>query len=129
MADDLPPIGKRKPPFLELDQFWRGSGETYCFRPTCEGCRWDPTCERENTLVPVGPGLNIRRAFRSAPGYQIVSIDYKGIELRVAGQLSGEQVFIKAFREGRDLHQEMAKLAFKTPTPTKEQRRQAKCAN
>jgi hypothetical protein len=122
-------IGDIKPPTLELGQFWRSDNKTYCFRPTCEGCKYDPTCVREEVEAKVGPGLNIRRGFRSRPGYKIVSIDYKGIELRVAAQLSKEPVFLKAFLEDKDLHMEMAKLAFKTDTPTKSQRDQAKCAN
>lgn len=123
------PIGKIKPPTLELNQFWRSNNQTYCFEPKCEGCKYNQTCQRQEVETKVGPGLNIRRAFRARPGYKIVSIDYKGIELRVAAQLSGEPVFVKAFQEDKDLHQEMAKLAFKTENPTKSQRDQAKCAN
>jgi len=129
MAVELPPIGSKKPPLLELGHLWRYNGATYCFREMCEGCKFDPTCQREETIIKVGSGINIRRAVKAPPGFKIVSIDYKGVELRVAGQLSGEPSFIKAFKEGRDLHYEMAKLCFKTETPTKEQRRQTKCAN
>jgi hypothetical protein len=122
-------IGKIVPPTVELEQFWRYQGKTYCFRPKCEGCKYEPTCQRELVQVKVGPGINIRRAFRARPGFKLAAIDYKGIELRVAGQLSGEPFFINAFREGKDLHTEMAKLCFKCEVPTKSQRDQAKTCN
>lgn len=126
---DLGAIGERKPPHLELGQFWRYDGQIYCFRPSCEGCKWDSSCQREEVEIKVGSGLNIRKAFKAPPGYKLVSVDYKGIELRIAAQLSGEPVFVKAFQEGRDLHKDMAKICFKTNDPTKEQRDQAKCCN
>jgi len=114
---------------MELGQFWREGGITYCFRSSCEKCKWVKACSWEEASLKIGPGTNIRRAFRSRPGWKIVSIDYKAIELRVAAQLSQEQVWIAAFREGRDLHSEMAKVAYKTDKPTKEQRDAAKAAN
>ena len=119
----------RKAEYLELGHFWRYNGQTYCFKTECTGCKYEPTCKRSLTWVGTGPGINPRRAFRARPGYKIVAIDYKGIELRVAGQLSKENFFIRAFKESLDLHTEMAKTAFKTQNPNKEQRRQAKCAN
>ena len=136
MAEDLL-IGDKSPPVLELGQFWRHMGQTYCFRPqtgkdpnsACVGCRWETSCQKSHTETKVGAGLNIRRAFRARPGFKLVAIDYRGIELRVAAQLSGEPVWKDAFLNGRDLHTEMAKIAFHTETPTKAQRDQAKCCN
>jgi hypothetical protein len=129
---DLPKeviIGKKKPSVLELGQFWQSEGLTYCFKHDCGSCRYEASCERELVWKKVGPGINMRRAFRARPGFRLAAIDYKGIELRVAGQLSGERFFIDAFVRGDDLHTNMAKVAFKTETPTKEQRDKAKCAN
>lgn len=126
---DLKPVGEVRPPVLELDQFWRSLGDTLCFRPTCDGCRWNPTCQREETTAKIGPGLNLRRAFRARPSYLLAAIDYKGIELRVAAQISGERFWSDAYINGRDPHTEMAKAAFKTNAPSKSERDAAKCAN
>lgn len=122
-------IGKLKPPVLELGQFWRYGGQTLCFKPDCDTCKYLSTCQKSPVKVKVGPGLNIRRAFIARPGYKIVAIDYRGIELRVAALLSREPIWLRAFQQGLDLHMEMAKIAFKTSNPTKEQRGKAKCAN
>jgi len=130
MPKELPPIGKLKPDVLELGQFWRYNRETFCFKPECTECQWEKTCEREETTVKVGPGVNIRRAFRARPGYKIVAVDYRGIEYRIAAQLSQERFWLDAFNsDDADLHTRFAKVAFKTESPTKEQRDQAKCAN
>jgi len=121
-----------KPEVLELGQFWHFAGTTYCFNVDCDQCKFNSngrTCVRKPVELKVGPGINLRRSFRSTPGFLIVSIDYKAIEIRVAAQLSKEPLWIHAFQKGLDLHMEMAKVAFKTPHPTKDQRRQAKCAN
>ncbi len=113
-------IGDKKPPILILDQFHVqrnevGAKEVYCYRPTCEGCRFDPTCQREVTSLEIGEGFNIRRAFRSRPGWKLVSIDYKTIEIRVAAIMSREPFWMNAFQDGRDLHEEMARVAYKIP--------------
>ena len=122
-------IGKIKPSILELDQYWKYQDKVYCFRSACEDCRWQHSCEYEEVEVKVGPGVNIRRSIVAPPGYKLVSIDYKGIELRIAAQLSGEPFWVEAFKNNRDLHTEFAKIAFKTDSPTKDQRDQAKAAN
>jgi hypothetical protein len=132
MDDKVPPIGSKESPLpsvLEMGHLWRYNGSTYCFRPDCKDCKYDPTCQREDVIIKVGPGLNIRRAFKALPGFRLVAIDYSGIELRIAAQLSGEPSLMRPFLQGRDPHQEMAKICFKTDSPTKDQRRQAKCCN
>lgn len=113
-------IGVHKPPILVLDQFHvqrddSGMKEVFCYRPSCEGCRFDPVCQREVTSLEIGEGFNIRKAFRSRPGWKLVSIDYAQIEIRVAAIMSGEPFWVEAFRDGRDLHAEMARVAYKIP--------------
>jgi hypothetical protein len=130
MPKPLAPVGDVLPSILELDQFWRYQGETYCFRPECGGCRWESTCRWEPAKVKVGPGLNVRRAFVAPTGWRYVCIDYSGIEMRLAAQLSQEQFWIKTFCEGDgDLHEALARKLFGTPTPTKAQRKLAKIGN
>lgn len=131
-VDSLPlPEGKPwgLPPLLDEGQFWREGTGVYCFRPSCEGCQFLDVCQHELTYLKVGPGINIRRAFRAKPGFLIVAIDYAAIELRVAAELSGEPFWVRAFQAEEDLHTNMAKVAFKTQNPTKAQRDSAKKAN
>lgn len=113
-------IGDVTPPLLILDQFHTqrnadGVREVYCYRATCDGCKYQPVCKHEVTTLEIGDGLNIRRAFAARAGWKIVSVDYKQIEIRVAAVLSEEPYWIEAFTNNRDLHQEMARIAFKLP--------------
>ncbi len=131
MAAPAKPIqpGHVVPPFLELGQFLKRSGETLCFRESCDGCRYEPTCQREETVAVVGPGMNIRRAIAAQPGYQLVAIDFSGIELRLAAEFSREPMWVRAFQDGVDLHMAMARIMFHTDEPTDDQRKKAKVGN
>ena len=64
-------------------------------------------------------------------GKVFVGGDLSQIELRVAGQVCGEEVINQAFRDGRDLHRMMAaNITGKLETEiTKEERQMAKAAN
>lgn len=50
----------------------------------------------------------IRELFVPEPGMVLVSADLPNAELRVAACLAKERLWLQAFEEGRDLHQEMA---------------------
>jgi len=58
------------------------------------------------------------------PDYKFISCDFASQEIRVLTQLSGEQAFIDAIKEGRDLHKMSASLVFNIPEDqvTKQQR-------
>jgi len=124
-------VGDVKPPkqLVELEHFYTRDKSNYCIRPSCDGCQYDSACQREEMFIKIGPGINIREAFRVRPGYKWVCIDFAGIELRVAALLSGEPVWVRAFQEDRDLHMEMAKIMFRTDDPDKAQRDIAKMGN
>jgi DNA polymerase family A len=124
-------IGDIKPPkqLLQEEKFYVRDNVVYCVRPLCEGCKYDPVCQREEMITKIGPGINIREAFRVRPGFKWACIDFAGIELRVAALLSGEPVWVQAFQDNRDLHQEMAKIMFRTDEPDKAQRDIAKMGN
>lgn len=124
VGDVLPPVQ-----LLEKEHFYKRDSLTLCVRPSCEGCQYDPRCQREEMFTRIGPGINIREAFRSRPGYRWVSIDFKGIELRVATQQSGEPTWMKAWLTGGDPHQEIAKIMFKKDEPTKAERDIGKMGN
>lgn len=76
-------------------------------------------------------GKNIRNAFVSKKGYVLVSFDYSQIELRIAALLSQDEYFIKAFKEGRDIHSAVASRVFnvKEEDVTLDMRRRAKIIN
>jgi hypothetical protein len=124
-------VGDVLPPFqlIEDGQFYNRDNVKYCVRPECEGCQYDPVCKRQERRTKIGTGVNIREAFRARPGFVWASIDFRGIELRVAAQESGEPMWKNAFLTGRDLHTETARVMFKTDTPGKDDRDTAKCGN
>ncbi|MHA2428847.1 MAG: DNA polymerase, partial [Candidatus Hermodarchaeia archaeon] len=73
-------------------------------------------------------GALIRSSFTAPPGYKLIEVDYSQAELRVLACLSGEEFLQRVYREGRDLHSEVAEAMF-GPNFTKEQRVQTKMFN
>ena len=124
-------VGDVLPPFqlIEGGQFYHRDNVDYCLRPECEGCPFDPRCQRQEKKIKIGHGVNIREAFRARPGFVWASVDFRGIELRVAAQMSNEPFWLNAFAAGRDLHTETARVMFKTDEPGKDDRDTAKCGN
>lgn len=72
-----------------------------------------------------------RQCFVAAKGYKLIVADYSQIELRIMAELSKDPVFLKAFREGADLHSLTASQMFGIPLEqvTKRKRFQAKSIN
>ncbi|MFQ5888964.1 MAG: DNA polymerase I [Gemmatimonadota bacterium] len=66
----------------------------------------------QNIPVRSALGREIRRGFVPEEGWVFLSADYSQIELRVLAHLSGDPSFVKAFREGRDIHRDTAALIF-----------------
>jgi DNA polymerase-1 len=85
----------------------------------------------QNIPIKSERGKNIRRAFIAEKGYVLASFDYSQIELRVAALLSQDEYFIKAFRDGRDIHQAVAMKVFGVGENevTHDMRRRAKVIN
>lgn len=76
-------------------------------------------------------GAVVRNAFISRPGYELLSLDYSQIELRVLAVLSEDPDLVKIFREGKDIHASVAARVFGVGEDevTKEMRRRAKVIN
>ena len=76
-------------------------------------------------------GRAIRRAFIASSGFALVALDYSQIELRLAAILSGDEKLCEIFRNGRDVHQEVAAQVFHVAPDTvdAEMRRRAKIIN
>lgn len=62
----------------------------------------------QNIPIRTEVGREIRQAFVAEKGMSLVSVDYSQIELRVVAHLSDDPALVKAFRSGRDIHQEVA---------------------
>lgn len=78
--------------------------------------------------IPLLMGPAIRNAFIPSPGYVWVAADYSQLELRVAAVLSDDKDMQDVFRNGRDIHSEVAAMIFKKPIEqvTKSERVMAK---
>jgi len=76
-------------------------------------------------------GRRIRCAFRSAPGYALISADYAQIELVILAHLSGDANLVEAFKSGVDVHRRTAALIFNVEPDavTSDMRRIAKTIN
>jgi len=76
-------------------------------------------------------GQAIRHAFIASPGFTLVALDYSQIELRIAAILSCDKKLCEIFKNGRDVHREVATQVFHVE-PEKvdaEMRRRAKVIN
>lgn len=56
-----------------------------------------------------------RNCFIPSKGNKIVSCDFSGQELRLVAFVSKETVWMDAFKEGKDLHSEVASMVFDVP--------------
>jgi DNA polymerase I len=73
-------------------------------------------------------GALIRAGFIARPGRVLVIVDYSQAELRVVAVLANEEFLIQAYRDGRDIHGEVAEAMY-GPNWTKAQRVQTKMFN
>ncbi len=76
-------------------------------------------------------GRDIRRGFIPRSGWHLLAADYSQIELRLLAHLSGDPVFVDAFRAGGDIHRQTASIIFGTAVEdvTPEMRALAKTIN
>jgi DNA polymerase-1 len=76
-------------------------------------------------------GRDIRRGFIPRTGWLLLAADYSQIELRLLAHLSGDPLFVQAFRSGGDIHRQTAALIFDVPLEmvTSEMRSRAKTIN
>jgi DNA polymerase I-like protein with 3'-5' exonuclease and polymerase domains len=84
--------------------------------------------------IPVkgdGLGSEVRKAFVAEKGYQLLSLDYSQIELRIVAHLANDDTMLEVFRNGRDIHSQTAMAIFGVTEDkiTKDMRRDAKTIN
>jgi DNA polymerase I len=85
----------------------------------------------QNIPIRTAEGRRVREAFIAAPGSVILSADYSQIELRIMAHISEDEVLLKAFAEGIDVHRATASEVFGVAVDqvSSEQRRYAKVIN
>ena len=85
----------------------------------------------QNIPIRTELGRELRKVFIADPGYDLVSVDYSQIELRVLAHFCQDEVLLKAFHDGADVHTRTAAALFEVPPEevTREQRTQAKAVN
>ena len=57
----------------------------------------------------------IRSCFIPEAGYKIVGGDFSGMELRIIAEFSKDDVWLNAFKEGKDLHSVLCAMTFDIP--------------
>ncbi|MGO9035915.1 DNA polymerase I [Mycobacterium sp.] len=70
----------------------------------------------QNIPIRTDAGRQIRDAFVVGDGYaELMTADYRQIEMRIMAHLSGDEGLIEAFNTGEDLHSFVASRAFGVP--------------
>jgi DNA polymerase-1 len=85
----------------------------------------------QNIPIRTDVGRQIRKAFIASPGYQLVSLDYSQIELRLLAHIAKIEPLQEAFQNNLDIHRLTASQVFGIPYDeiSKELRRKAKAIN
>lgn len=85
----------------------------------------------QNIPVRTVEGRKIRKAFVAKPGYQLISLDYSQVELRLLAFISNDAMLKESFAADEDVHRRTASEIFDVPQDqvTKSQRAAAKTIN
>ena len=110
---------KKRVEFLEkfIQKAKKNNGRIYGKFSPCGAISGRLSCSDENLMqIP----RDLRKFFKTDKYFLIY--DFSQIELRLAGQIWKEPIFIKTFQEKEDLHSLTAKILFKKENITKEER-------
>jgi DNA polymerase-1 len=85
----------------------------------------------QNIPVRTELGREIRKGFVSEEGFLFFGADYSQVELRILAHFSEDDAFLRAFREGIDVHRQTASVIFDVPLSqvTPDMRARAKTIN
>ncbi len=85
----------------------------------------------QNIPIRTELGRQVRQAFVASPGYELLSVDYSQVELRIAAHMADDQAMLAAFQAGQDIHATTAAAIYNLPLDmiTGTQRRHAKAIN
>ncbi|AKB75784.1 DNA polymerase I [Methanosarcina lacustris Z-7289] len=100
----LPNYINKKTGRIHADFFQLGakSGRLSCTKPNLQ--------QQPSKTLP-----EWRTIFKAPAGNKIITADYSQIELRILAQVSQDQEYIKAYKEGADLHKLTASKIFQKP--------------
>jgi len=89
----------------------------------------DPNLQNIPTRTELG--RTVRNGFVAAPGWQLLSVDYSQIELRIVAHVAQDEAMLAAFRAGQDIHAATAAAVYHVPLDqvSKAMRRHAKAIN
>jgi DNA polymerase-1 len=89
----------------------------------------DPNLQNLPTRTELGQ--KFRAAFVADPGWQLLSLDYSQLELRLVAHIARDETMMDAFRAGEDIHTRTASEVFGLAPAqvTRDMRRQAKVLN
>lgn len=85
----------------------------------------------QNIPIRTPKGMRVRAAFEGQGDFELLSMDYSQIELRILAEISRDANLIRSFQKGLDIHAATAAEVFEVEigAVTPEQRRQAKAIN
>jgi DNA polymerase-1 len=85
----------------------------------------------QNIPIRTEMGRLVRKAFIADQGYQLLSVDYSQVELRLAAHMASDKAMLDAFYAELDIHQATAAAIYNVPIEqvTKDMRRHAKAIN
>lgn len=105
---------------------------TYTLTKTATGRLSSLAPNLQNIPMRTAQGRTIRRAFCAPEGRLLLSLDYSQIELRLLAHMGPVPVLRQAFLEGKDIHEETARLLLNQgpdAVVSPEERRVAKTIN
>lgn len=73
--------------------------------------------------------FQLRKCFGPAPDRIWFAIDYKQLQLVIFAHMTQDPLLLSIFRQGKDIHDEVAREMFDTKEPTELERRAAKAVN
>lgn len=85
----------------------------------------------QNIPIRTELGNEIRKAFVAEKGFNLLSLDYSQIELRIVSSLAKDEAMLEIFKQGGDIHAGTAAKIYEIPIEkvTPQQRRAAKTIN
>jgi len=85
----------------------------------------------QNIPIRTELGRRVREAFVTAPGHQLLAVDYSQVELRIAAHMAQDEAMLAAFNSGQDIHATTASAVYDVSLDAvnNTQRRHAKAIN
>jgi len=85
----------------------------------------------QNIPIRTEEGRKVRDGFIVDPGYNLLSVDYSQVELRIVAHMADDKAMIETFKSGEDIHAATAAAIYGIPLDqvSKAQRRHAKAVN